>query len=829
MKKKNMLVSHIKATIRGEQPGKASVLLLLFALLPSAPAQRAVAPSGPAVAPLIAHRYPNDMDGDRIDDALLDRATKAAARFSAAITADQKSMATALLNEMVDVELIFKEPVNQQQIDSFSALGGEISYLYKAVSYGWNGRIPLGKVSTIPAAMGASLVLLNESHGMKADLDEATGAVRARAVWAPGFATSPGGYSGTTNITIAFIDSGLDETHVDFAGRGVYWADFTTDGSGSPVDYDGHGSHVAGIALGTGAAAGISGPLLFSYHDDDYRGGNPAPAGSIVPNLFHLPTNTATFSMTAQWLGGGTTELRRYFHTNGTLNWAFSATTSGPSPLTLTASAAFAQNRAWTPGLLSVGGPSVSNFVITCYVSNYPAIDSFNRLRGVAPGCNWAAAKTITADGIGNTSWTSAAIDDLVASRVEKHIKIINISQTVNSITDLALRQKVNAAANNGILVVTGTGNGGKNSTEFDRSARDPSRAALALTVSAANDVNQLTDYTSSGIVPTDGQEDDFKPDIMTPGGSDYYSDILSVDSNNNDGPGFPDQRPNDYTGMKGTSMAVPFASGCAALVIDALERNGLQWDFNSSQNPRLVKMVLCATASESNIIREGNTNNPTLQRASCFTNGLDIFPPGKDIYEGYGMINADAAVEAVSLTYTNGTVATNTLGAAVSSRRVWARTVNLTGNQLFTASLTVPATGDFDLYLYDAQPTATGTPQLLAASAQSGNGVSEALAFGPATNGTALLVVKRVSGSGSFSLSATQLPPPMLSVTSSAPNTFAFSFASLSGRTYLVQYTDSLDAPAWQLLQTINGDGSTKLVNDALSSGQRFYRVVMQ
>ena len=96
--------------------------------------------------------------------------------------------------------------------------------------------------------------------------------------------------------------------------------------------------------------------------------------------------------------------------------------------------------------------------------------------------------------------------------------------------------------------------------------------------------------------------------------------------------------------------MSSPFVAGCAALVIDAMQQNGVVWSYASSQHARYVKMVLCATASETNANRESGSNNPTLQRAAGGPSG---YPAGKDLYEGYGMINPDAAVEAVSQTYT--------------------------------------------------------------------------------------------------------------------------------------------------------------------------------
>ncbi|GIE95607.1 S8 family serine peptidase [Paractinoplanes rishiriensis] len=62
------------------------------------------------------------------------------------------------------------------------------------------------------------------------------------------------GYTGT-GAKVAVLDTGIDATHPDVAGQIVEKADFTVEG-GDAVDRFGHGTHVAAVAAGTGAASG---------------------------------------------------------------------------------------------------------------------------------------------------------------------------------------------------------------------------------------------------------------------------------------------------------------------------------------------------------------------------------------------------------------------------------------------------------------------------------------------------------------------------------------------------------------------------------------------
>ncbi len=64
---------------------------------------------------------------------------------------------------------------------------------------------------------------------------------------------------------------------------------------------------------------------------------------------------------------------------------------------------------------------------------------------------------------------------------------------------------------------------------------------------------------------------------------------------------------------------------------------------------------------------------------------------------------------------------------------------------------------------------------------------------------------------------------------TAALTGTFQFQFTSVSGKSYQVQFKNSLGDAAWQPLSTITGDGTLKTVSDTRAGFARFYRVVTQ
>jgi len=181
-----------------------------------------------------------DADRNKIDDTIDDEVAQIQAGLLVQTDAGQRAELSSQLASPIRIEVVFSSQITQQQIDTFLAGGGEIDHVHQAVSYGWTGRLPRSEVESLPASLGPSLVIVVQEKPLQLHMDEATRTGRVRPVWPVGFAGSGVGFSGNGNITVAIIDTGVDDSHTDLAGRMEYWKDYTADLEATPRDIGQH-------------------------------------------------------------------------------------------------------------------------------------------------------------------------------------------------------------------------------------------------------------------------------------------------------------------------------------------------------------------------------------------------------------------------------------------------------------------------------------------------------------------------------------------------------------------------------------------------------------
>jgi len=396
-------------------------------------------------------------------------------------------------------------------------------------------------------------------------------------------------------------------------------------------------------------------------------------------------------------------------------------------------------------------------------IENYPYSrvgDGYYTFRGVAPGVELVGVKIGGTYCGGSEDEMIEGLDWVVANRDTYNIKIATMSFGMyEGGQNSTLRNKANNVVNNGIILTISAGN------EFPSyKIGDPGLASKVITVGATNDMNQMTSYSSNG--PANFPR---KPDVVAPGGTSPYlsgansgTEITAIDSNDGDGRygGLTDRSEHDYTNKLGTSMACPHVAGLAALIIDAQESNGQPYGY-TQQEALAIKGIILMTATETNAEGESD-NNPPLNRG------------GKDRVEGYGRINADAAIEAIINEHSIGTTDTSSLGSGATDKKAWAsQLTDLRNNREYTFDLSLPSGEDFDLYIYSITPDSDGNPVIIDESVSDGTGTDETIIFVPTIdNSDYYLVVKWVSGSGSFSVSSSSTPVSTTTTTSTITTT---------------------------------------------------------
>ncbi len=183
----------------------------------------------------------------------------------------------------VPVVILFKEKPTDQDVNFLKANGGEITRTYTIIN-GFAANVPQDKLDVLRS--NPRIISVDPDVDVKAlDLSADT-QIRADQVWGAGDTGQA--------VPVAILDTGIDTTHPEFAGR-ILKCHSEISNPSTCDDQNGHGTHVAGIAGAAGvnpSAKGVA-PALSFYIDQVLNAGGSGKLSGIIAGIDWSVSNGA--------------------------------------------------------------------------------------------------------------------------------------------------------------------------------------------------------------------------------------------------------------------------------------------------------------------------------------------------------------------------------------------------------------------------------------------------------------------------------------------------------------------------------------------------------
>lgn len=176
-------------------------------------------------------------------------------------------------------------------------------------------------IATIETIAQLSHVTKIEMQGVtKPALDTTVAAIKARqsTEYSPNTAWDLG-YTGN-GIVVAIVDSGVDNEHESFTGKFVAGYNALTGTVEDPDDLDGHGTHVAGIALGSGGSSGIYEGVAPNARLVDVKvlQGETGTEADLIDGIRWVINNRAAFNIRIMSISISVTRSGQEYSSDGT-------------------------------------------------------------------------------------------------------------------------------------------------------------------------------------------------------------------------------------------------------------------------------------------------------------------------------------------------------------------------------------------------------------------------------------------------------------------------------------------------------------------------------
>ncbi|MHA2280335.1 MAG: S8 family serine peptidase [Promethearchaeota archaeon] len=565
------------------------------------------------------------------------------------------------------------------------------------------------------------------------------------------------GYKGDTNCSVAILDTGINPNH-DFFPNGYNPLDLSGDivgaesfvGSSPISDENGHGTFLSSIISGTGTSSNLNTTVEIyrNYtHMDLFEEYTPSKNFSLKIFSFNAtnPTSSILINSSSNWESG---EIDAFWfellYENSLIGYSYNENPNNFYTINHTLS----QDNLGIYDLYIKyhktlqSNPSFSfNSTITYFPEYY--FGESKDFTGIANATKLVTYKILNESGIGYSSELISALASVIHNRSKYHI--ISTCLSIGTLGEdvEAINKAINDVIENGVVVVIAAGNSG---IETSESLNKLAKNKNAIVVGAINDNDQVTSYSSMG----KNFGDTVKPDIVAPGGSklDQHRTIISAGKDSD-----------TLTSNYGTSISTAIVSAVINLLIEARWENWNQWNaLNLTNWVRYIKAILLMTASETNLEREDDPS--TKENESDYSPTVSILPLAtglKDIHEGYGRLNIQGAIDALTKSIMLNTTTNENLISSQDNplaTHVFARKIKLIKDKqyLFNLSL-VDDNADFDMFLFSNVSNQFGEPILLEASRKF-YGDLDYFYFTPRENQTEpIIIIKAIEGSSSFSL----------------------------------------------------------------------------
>ncbi|MFX0006048.1 MAG: S8 family serine peptidase [Promethearchaeota archaeon] len=568
------------------------------------------------------------------------------------------------------------------------------------------------------------------------------------------------GFKGNTNSSVAVLDTGINPNHnffpngyssSDLSGNIVGWQNFV---DSQPIsDDNGHGTLISSIISGTGTDSynsinpsiiKIKGNYSHTELFDEYSAPRNYTLKLFTFNASKVGSNiliNSSWKLEEQGIDKFWFEL---YYNNSLVQYSYNEIQD----------IYYIINHALNLDNLGIYDLYLKYhkllqakpvFSFNIEVSIFPEFPIINRnhFTGLANGTKIVAYKILNQSGKGYTSDLITALASVIENREIDHIISVCLSIGTLGIDIKTINTVIDDVVDSGILVVIAAGNYGVKTSE---SLNKLGQNKKAIVVGAINDKDQVTSYSSMG----KDIENIIKPDIVAPGGSKisgHRSIIGASDEIDKATPSY------------GTSIASAIISAAVNILIEARWTDWNQWNnLDLTTWVKYIKAILLMTASETNLDRE---NDPfTSANESDYSPSISTAPMTgglKDIHEGYGRLNIQAAIDALVKTIEVNSI---TSGHLISSQdnplgtHVFARQIDLNEDTQYSFTLSTDSSdADFDLFLFSNESNQYGEPILLQSS-KKWYGDFDNFYFTPKNNQTTcIVIVKAIDGSSDFNL----------------------------------------------------------------------------